>query len=160
MTSATYDQGRTPVAMNRLVRYMWASPTTVVGLVVATLACYRGRIDLVAGAVEAHGPLLDWALRRLIPLHGGAEAMTLGHVVVGRSARVLAVTRAHERVHVEQYERWGPIFIPAYVASSVWAVMCGRHPYYDNVFEREAWECNIYRSTRTTRVLESSSNAR
>ena len=99
--------------MNRLVRYLWASPTTVVGLVVATLACYRGRIDLVAGAVEAHGPLLDWALRRLIPLQGGAEAMTLGHVVVGRSARVLAVTRAHERVHVEQYERWGPIFIPA-----------------------------------------------
>ena len=49
--------------------------------------------------------------------------MTLGHVVLGRSAAALAETRAHERVHVTQCERWGPFFLPAYAASSLaaWA---------------------------------------
>ena len=136
--------------MNRLMRYLWASPTTVVGLALAGLACYRGEIVRVSGVIEAHGPLLDWALRRLIPLRG-AEAITLGHVVLGRSARSLVVTRAHERVHVEQYERWGAMFIPAYIASSVWAFMGGRHPYYDNMFEREAWEYN-FTARRAPRV--------
>jgi hypothetical protein len=28
------------------------------------------------------------------------------------------------------------------------------------VFEREAWDCSAHRSVRTTRVFESSSNAR
>ena len=45
--------------------------------------------------------------------------MTLGHVVLGRSAAALAETRAHERVHVTQCERWGPFFVPAYAASSL-----------------------------------------
>jgi hypothetical protein len=64
--------------------------------------------------------------------------MTFGHVVVGRDQWTLASCRAHERVHVRQYERWGPFFIPAYVAASVWAILRRRHPYFDNPFEVEA----------------------
>ena len=148
------------VRMNRVLRYLWASPASVVGLALASLAGYRGQISLVDGVVEASGPWLDVAMRRLIPLHGGAEAITFGHVVLGRTARALAVTRAHECVHVEQYERWGPLFVLVYVATSAWAFASGRHPYVDNVFEREAWDCSAHRSARTTRVFESSSNAR
>jgi hypothetical protein len=64
--------------------------------------------------------------------------LTLGHVVLARDLPALQQTRAHERVHVRQYERWGPFFLPAYAAASLWALSRGRHPYVDNWFEREA----------------------
>ena len=121
-----------------LLRYAWAGPSTALGLALALLALRRGRISIVDGVVEAHGPVLDWALARLIPLKGGAAAITFGHVVLGRDGAALAATRAHERVHVAQYERWGPLFIPAYLLSGLWARARGGHPYLDNPFEREA----------------------
>jgi hypothetical protein len=65
--------------------------------------------------------------------------MTLGHVVLGRSAAALVETRAHERVHVTQCEVWGPLFLPAYAASSMVAWARGGDAYRDNAFEREAW---------------------
>ena len=64
--------------------------------------------------------------------------MTLGHVVLGRDQASLDRSRAHERVHVRQAERWGPLFLPAYLAASVWSLLRGRHYYQDNCFEREA----------------------
>jgi hypothetical protein len=120
------------------LRYVWAGPATLVGLTVALALLRRGRAVIVDGVVEAHSPLLDWALGRLTPFADGAAAMTLGHVVIGRSAHALDATRAHERVHVRQYERWGPLFIPLYLSAALWAVVKGRHAYYDNQFEREA----------------------
>ena len=124
--------------MLRIHRYIWAAPPSLFGLTIATLALWRGGIAVVDGVVEAHGPALAWVLTRLVPLAGGAAAMTFGHVVVGRDPLTLASCRAHERVHVRQYERWGPFFIPAYVAASVWAILRRRDPYFDNPFEVEA----------------------
>ena len=124
--------------MLRSLRYLWASPATLVGLVLAVALIRRGRAALVDGVVEAHSPLLGRALSRLTPLAGGAAAVTLGHVVIGRSAEALEMTRAHERVHVRQYELWGPLFVPAYFAAGLYALARGRHPYLDNRFEREA----------------------
>lgn len=121
-----------------MVRYLWASPTTLVGLALVLMTLRRGRVRVVGGVIEASGPMVRCALTHLMPLRGGAAAITLGHVVLGRDARALARTRAHERVHVRQYERWGPLFLPAYVAASAWAAMRGGHFYDDNVFEREA----------------------
>jgi hypothetical protein len=40
---------------------------------------------------------------------------------------------------VRQYEIWGPAFLPAYLASSLWQWVKGAHPYWDNRFEREAF---------------------
>jgi hypothetical protein len=65
--------------------------------------------------------------------------MTLGHTVLGRTPADLACTREHELVHVAQYERWGPLFIPAYLGASAWLWLRGRHPYWDNPFEKEAY---------------------
>ena len=124
--------------MNRFLRYIWAGPTTLVGLVVALLLTRRGGMATVDGVIEAHSPLLGRALALLTPLAGGASAMTLGHVVIARDARALDITRAHERVHVRQYEVWGPFFVPAYLLAGLWALMQGGHPYFDNRFEREA----------------------
>ncbi len=72
--------------------------------------------------------------------HGpfGVVAITLGHVILGRDESTLQVLRAHEQVHVRQYERWGPLFVPAYLANSAWQWLRGRHPYLDNRFERQA----------------------
>jgi hypothetical protein len=96
------------------------------------------RVAVCDGVIEAHGPLLRWFLTRLGPVPGGIAAITLGHVVLGRDAQTLQETRSHERVHVRQYERWGPFFLPAYAAASVWALARGGHAYFDNWFEREA----------------------
>jgi hypothetical protein len=92
----------------------------------------------VNGVLEVHGPILAWLLSRALPPPGGAAAMTLGHVVLGRDLAALEATRAHERVHVRQCETWGPLFVPAYLAASGWAVLRGGHFYFDNWFESQA----------------------
>ncbi len=117
------------------MRYVWASPATVIGL---ALAVFARQIAIVDGVVEAHGPLLGWVLAHLTIVPGGVAAITFGHVVLGRNADALDWTRAHERVHVAQYEKWGPLFLPAYVLASLWAFVRGGHLYFNNRFEREA----------------------
>ena len=123
----------------RLMRYLWAAPTTLVGIAAMVLGCWRAQFRLVNGVVEAHGPAIAWGLRHLTFIENGAAALTLGHVVLGVDAASLEWTRAHERVHVRQYEAWGPLFLPAYVAFSMWARVRGRHFYFDNPFEMEAF---------------------
>ncbi|MEM6459574.1 MAG: hypothetical protein AAF710_09310 [Planctomycetota bacterium] len=125
--------------------YLWAAPNTAIGLLFAGLARLTGgHAAVVAGVIEAHGGLVASLLRRM-PTTGslrrpaGASALTLGHVVLGVDADALDRTRAHERVHVRQYERWGPLFLPAYAAASLIAWRRGRHPYLGNRFEREAY---------------------
>ena len=121
-----------------MFRYVWAAPATALGLVFALLALRGGRIALVEGVVEAHGPLVRWALTHLAVVPGGVAAITFGHVVLGRDGDALEWSRAHERVHVAQYERWGLLFLPAYVAASLWAFVRGGDFYLDNAFERAA----------------------
>ena len=58
--------------------------------------------------------------------------------MLGTTARQLETSRFHERVHVMQYERWGPVFPLAYVASSLSALLHGQNPYHGNRFEKEA----------------------
>lgn len=122
-----------------VVRYAWAGPTTVIGLLVVLLGFWRGQLRIVDGVLEAHGPVLAWLLSHLTLVRGGVTAMTLGHVVVARDQQSLEWTRAHERVHVRQCELWGPLFLPAYLASSLFALVRGRHFYFDNRFEVEAF---------------------
>jgi len=121
------------------MRYLWAGPASCVGLLLAVLGSVGGgRIARHTGVLEAEGRLLAWGLLHLTLLEGGVSAITFGHVVLGTSRAALDTTRTHERVHVRQYERWGPIFIPLYLGASLWAALRGRHPYFDNPFEREA----------------------
>jgi len=120
------------------LRYLWAAPATALGLIFAIAALRHGRVAVVDAVIEVHGPLLEWALTHLTPLPGGIAAITFGHVVLGRDAKSLDWTRSHERAHVHQYERWGPFFLPAYAAASLWALAQGGHAYFDNRFERDA----------------------
>lgn len=126
--------------LGRVLAYLWASPVTLFGVLWAIPALLSGgRIRVERGAVEIHGGLVTWALRRFVPIAGGALAMTLGHVILGCDRASLDRCRDHEHVHVRQYERWGLIFIPAYLGCSLYLLIRGRDAYRDNPFEREAY---------------------
>jgi len=124
-----------------LLVYLWALPTTLLGLVFFPLAMLSGGgFQIIDGVMEIHGGFVDFFLRRCTLLKGGASAMTLGHVVLGRDTLLLELTRPHERVHVRQCERWGIFFLPAYGIASLIALLRGRDMYRDNAFEREAYD--------------------
>jgi hypothetical protein len=121
-----------------LWRYAWAAPSTLLGVAaLLALAAAGARLRVVGGVLEAsampRGRIGRGLVERL-PF----EAITLGHVVIARSPRAMALCRAHERVHVRQCERWGPLFVPAYLAASAWQWLRGRDAYLDNPFEVQA----------------------
>ena len=123
--------------MFRAVLILWASPGSLIGITAGLLSVAGGGIIRRSDhTLECHGPLLRWMLRRR-PFR--ARAMTLGHVIIACDQQCLDATRAHERVHVRQYERWGPAFLPAYLVSSAWLWLRGFDPYLDNPFEVEAY---------------------
>lgn len=126
------------VTIRRAVGYAAALPVSAVAaamlpLVVAT----GGRVRLRAGVVEAAGGILGPLLRRGNPWFRIA-AITLGHVVLAVDARALESTRAHERIHVGQYERFGALFPLLYFAASLGALWRGGSAHGDNRFEKEA----------------------
>ena len=125
--------------LSSVIRYVWAAPTTALGCVVVAVGIWRAQVRVVDGVLEAQGPALAWMLSRLTVMSGGAEALTLGHVVIARDCSSLESTRAHERVHVRQCETWGPLFVPAYLIASLWAILRGRDLYFDNPFEVAAF---------------------
>lgn len=118
--------------------YLWASPVSLVGCVVAGAAVATGGTSrVVDGALEVEGGLLTTLLPRL-GVGVSPVAMTLGHVVVAVDRDTLEETRVHERVHVAQFERWGFLFPAAYLAASAVIALRGGDPYRDNPFEVEA----------------------
>ena len=120
----------------RMMVYVWAAPTSLVGLTAGVLTLGTGgRVQRRRGALEFHGGFARWFLQRRV-VH--ASAMTLGHVILGRDECCLDDCRAHEQVHIRQVERWGVLFLPAYVVASLWAWTRGGHYYLDNWFERDA----------------------
>lgn len=117
----------------------WASPWTLLGFLIGLAAMLTGgRVQRVGRVVEFHGGLID-RLLRCVPIAGGAAAMTLGHCVIARSLADLVRSRKHELVHVAQYERWGPLFVPVYLGWSAWLWLRGYDAYLDNPFEEEAY---------------------
>lgn len=123
---------------SRVLKLLWAAPCTAVGLPLAALALATGgriarRGHTLEAAFDDRRPVARRIVRRL-PFNG----IALGHVIVATSARDLERLRDHERVHVAQAERWGPLFFPAYLAASAWAWLRRGNPYWDNPFEVEA----------------------
>ena len=135
-------RGRTMQAMAttlRLLRYLWAAPYTLLGVALGALALVFGaRARRHFGVLEFCGGRLGALVNRLPePLH--FSAMTLGHVILAVDRFALSELRLRERVHVRQYERWGPLFLPAYLLSSLLQLLLGRNPYRENHFERQAY---------------------
>jgi hypothetical protein len=96
-----------------------------------------GRAKVCAGALEVtyRQHLASCGKLALgLPFRG----IVFGHVILAVTEEELARIGPHERVHVEQYERWGPAFFLAYPACSLWQLLRGRDPYWYNHFEVQA----------------------
>lgn len=123
--------------LTQLARYAWPAPYTLLGIAIGLLL--GGRFQRIDGVIEIYGPRIAVALNHLyIP----ALALTLGHVVFGQTQAALDATRSHEQVHVRQYERWGIVFVPAYLAASAYLYVRGRDAYRENPFEIEAYDAD------------------
>ncbi len=121
----------------QLLAILWASPWTGLGLSLGLLGLATGGHARRRGPIiEFYGGAVTWLLERCM---GKPGAMTLGHTVLGRSTVMLDFARPHEMVHVRQYERWGPLFVPAYLLCSLVLWLRRKDAYRDNPFEREAY---------------------
>ena len=122
----------------KLVKLLWASPCSVIGMLLAGIALLAGgEARWSAGALEVtcrERLASCGSLARKLPFRG----IVFGHVILAVTREELATIGAHERVHVQQYERWGPLFFVAYGVSSIWQLIRGRSLYWDNYFEVQA----------------------
>jgi hypothetical protein len=122
-----------------VVPYVWAAPYSAIGLAFGLTALLFGAsVRMHSGVWEfGGGSVGKWVSR--LPAPFAFSAITFGHVVLGIDHATLTAVRKHEHVHVRQYERWGPFFVPAYLLSSLVQLLRGRNLYRDNYFEREAY---------------------
>ena len=116
--------------MSKLARLVWAAPASLVGL---ALSPFFARRRVTRGVLVCEGA--EWPRK----LGWRFRAVTLGHVVLALDD-LDPIVMEEELAHVRQYERWGPVLFVAYLGSSLWALVRGRDPYRDNVFEKEAKE--------------------
>lgn len=116
---------------------LWTLPNTLLGMLIGSIGLLTGgRVRFRDGCLEFWGGCVSWLLPRM-PVR--AVAMTLGHTILGLNVQFLDRAAAHERIHVRQYERWGPLFLLMYFGWSGWIWWRGGNPYLDNPFEVEAY---------------------
>ncbi len=129
-----------------ILKYLWALPNTIIGMVIGVLSLLTGGSAIRTGAVfEFHDGFATWFLKNVTK--SGILAMTLGYTILGKDRIALDDARDHEMIHVAQYGRWGPFFLPAYLISSIAQQIKGRDAYRDNMFEREAYANSVIRRT-------------
>ena len=117
----------------------WASPYSVLGLLIGGCGlAFGSRSRIRDGAVEFYDGPVAWLVRHL-PTGPLTAGITLGHVILGQTANGLIYVGKHERVHVRQFARWGPLLGIAYLLASAWLWCRGRDAYRDNPFEVEAY---------------------
>ena len=102
-----------PIAVTRVLGFVWTAPNTLLGLVLGLFTFQPPR--LAHGLVLFdRGPRgLTWLMRRV-----NRGAMTIGFVVLS-SVPVEGRLLAHEAHHVRQYCAWGPLFIPVYLMLAI-----------------------------------------
>jgi hypothetical protein len=123
----------------KILSVAWTSPNTLLGLLIGAVGLLTGgKAQLRRGCIEFHGGMIRWLLRKA-PFGMEPMALTLGHTILGQTDGSLDLARDHEQIHVRQYERWGPLFLIAYLASSAWLWWIGKDAYHDNPFEIEAY---------------------
>ena len=124
--------------LRRVWSLLWALPCSIVGMVLATLPLLAGgQARWSAGALEVTYRETESGCGRLA--NGLAfRGIVFGHVILAVTRDELLRIGPHERIHVQQYERWGALFFFAYGASSLWQLLQGRSAYWDNHFEVQA----------------------
>jgi hypothetical protein len=121
---------------SRIMIYAWVLPTSAVAIpIVVCNALTRGGFHWVSGVLEVEGPAVRLVLSLRIV---SAAALTLGHVVLYSDDMARHRFRNHEMVHVRQAEKWGPIFLPAYLLLSIHSWRKTGSGYWEHPWEVEA----------------------
>lgn len=113
----------------KVAKLLWAAPRSAIGLVLAAIPlALGGKVAWSCGALEVtyrQSRAGCGKLAQALPFRG----IVFGHVILAVTDEDLCWIGPHARVHVEQYELWGPIFFLAYGLSSLWQLLRGRNPY-------------------------------
>ena len=142
------------MTLQRSITYLWAFPVSFIGLVPGALAkLFGAKIAVISGVLEISLAPRNSSLQALAR-RSAFSAITFGHVVLAASEQDQNHFRSHERVHVKQYERWGPLFLLAYPAESAMQLLRGRRPYLDNRFEVQARERAARRTNTSTEARD------
>jgi hypothetical protein len=124
------------LAVARFGRMAWrALPGDLMGLLVMRACGIPGitrevEVDGLSAVLVEHPSAGRYLDRGFLPI----RAQTLGRYIFARE-RLSAALVEHELEHVRQWQRFGPLFLPAYFASSAAAWMGSRNPYLANRFE-------------------------
>ncbi len=120
-----------------LLGHLWALPVTLLGLLIALPFARLHSVD-AEGLLHFVARPERWLGRYL--RRSNILAFTLGATVTYADAGGLQQPTLvrHERAHVVQTLVLGPLFLPLYGLASLWQFVRGGHPYFDNVFERQA----------------------
>jgi hypothetical protein len=124
----------------KFIKVIWAAPCSAIGLFLASMMlALGGKAVLSRGAVEVTYRQSRASCGKLA---SGLRfrGIVFGHVILAVTAEELESIGPHERVHVAQYELWGPLFFVAYGLSSAWQWLNGRNAYWYNYFEIQARE--------------------
>lgn len=126
--------------LSKVAAYVWASPITVVGLIVGAGAAVRPRLrEGVLLFPHARG-ITGWIIRRR-----NFAASTFGHVIVCTDDPSPSLL-AHELIHTRQAERFGVLMAPVYLG------LLTLYGYWKHPMERAAREA----ADRISRTTESS----
>ena len=123
---ASWQPARPATPAGRVAAAVWASPMTAVGFVVAVSTRRAPEWDAQRGCFVLSG--ITGASRfahRLI----GADANTLGQIVLASTSAPSEALLDHEAMHARQAERLGILMVPLY------AWLGARYGYADNPFE-------------------------
>ena len=99
----------TPPPCRSAIAYLWVAPVTLFGLVLALIAYGLGAsVKRRFGVLEVAGNTRTPILRSI---SSRFEAITLGHVILGRNHGTLTRYRSHEHVHVLSTSAGGCCFL-------------------------------------------------
>ena len=119
-----------------MVGQVWTSVNTMLGFF---YGMFSGMVAAISGndfTISYGGGSMRFSGSDLPFMHGETKAVTIGNTTHYRTgslsrARSRCIVLEHEAWHVRQYQRWGPLFLPVYAATSL---VEG----YDNWMERAA----------------------
>ena len=113
------------------LRVLWALPGTLIGLAAGFGSLVKPRSDEGTLVFESTRGFAAFLKKR------GYAAITFGQVITCHGTLTPGL-RTHERVHVWQWTRGGPVFAVLYVLEGLRCVLLRRKVYRDNLFERQA----------------------
>ena len=117
-----------------ILGFLWCLPNTILGLLAGILSFALPRGDWI---IESNKGFI-WLLHKL-----GYEGISIGYTILyyplPKFPHILYDDYLHELVHRQQQKVWGIFFFFAYIVAGFMAIWGGKHFYFDNYFEIQAY---------------------